>query len=85
MEMPFGQQVLQDALHLADGELRRNQFVDHGGMRLLEIVEQHLHVLAAEDLVAVAAHRFGQVGDQHRGGIHHGVTGRLRRSCARRR
>ena len=36
----FGQQVLEDALHLADGELGRDQFVDDRRVGLLEIVQQ---------------------------------------------
>ena len=31
----FGQQILQDALHLADIQLRRDQLRDHGRMGLL--------------------------------------------------
>ena len=54
----LGQQVLQNALHLADIQLRGNQFGHHRRMGLLEIVEQVLDVLAAENFVAMAAHRF---------------------------
>ena len=43
----LGEEVLEDTLNLADGELGRNQFVDDGGVGLLEIIEESLHILAA--------------------------------------
>ena len=46
----LGEQILQDALHLADGELARDEFGNNGWMRQLEIVQQHLHVLPRENL-----------------------------------
>ncbi len=54
---------------------RRNQFVDDRRIGLLEIIEQHLHILAGENFVAVAFDGFGKMRHQHRRRIHHGVTG----------
>jgi hypothetical protein len=44
---PLGQEVLQDSLHLADGELGWNEFVDDGWMRFFQVVQQHLDILPA--------------------------------------
>ena len=81
----LGQQVLEDALHLPDRELRRHQFVDERRMRLLQVIEQDLDILAAQDVMAAAAHRFAEVRDQHRGRIHDGEAALLGQSCVRRR
>ena len=70
----LGEEVLQDALHLTDGELAGDEFGNHGRVRQLEIVEQHLDVLPGEDLGALPLHRLGQMRDEHRRGIDHGVT-----------
>ena len=70
----LGQQVLQNALHLADAELRGDQFIHHGGVGLLEIIQQNLHVLARENFVARAADGLRQMRDQHGRRIHDGVT-----------
>src|SRR5688572_9753598 len=62
---PFGEQILQNALHLANGELCRNQFVHNRWMSLLQIIEQVLHILPAKNFVAVTFDRFGEMRDEH--------------------
>ena len=46
-------------------------------MGLLEVVEEDLDVLAAEDFVAVALDGFGKMGDEDGGGVHDGVAADL--------
>ena len=59
---------------MADIELRRNEFVHHRRMRQLEIIEQYLDVLAAEDFVRVATDGFRKMRDHHGRRVHHGIT-----------
>ena len=73
----FREQVLQNALHLAEAQLCRDQFIHHRRVRLLQIVNQRLHVLPRQNFVAMPAHRFRQMGDQHRRRVHDGEPGQL--------
>ena len=54
-----------------------NEFGNDGAVGLLEVVEQVLHVLPAEDFVAVALDGLGKMGDEDGGGIHDGVAADL--------
>src|SRR5438876_813057 len=74
----FGEKVLKNPLHLADVQQIWNQFVHDGRVGLLEIIEQDLDILAAEDLRAIPFDRFGEVGDQDGGGVHKGKAADLR-------
>ena len=51
---------------------------DERRVRLLEVIDQPLHILAAEDEVRRAFDALGKVRDQHRAGIDHRVTVDLR-------
>src|SRR5436305_1990597 len=66
----LAQQVLEDLLDAADGQLLRHQLLDHLGARLRHGVEQLLHLLAPEQLVRVPADHLAQVGDHHRRRLH---------------
>ena len=74
----LAQQVLENLLDAADGQLLRHELLDHLGPRLRHGVEQLLHLLAPEQLVGVPADHLGQVGDHHRRRVDHGVAGELR-------
>src|SRR5688572_2955705 len=62
---PFGEEILQNALDLADSELRGNEFVHDGGVRLLEMIEQVLYILTAENFVAITLHHLREMGDEN--------------------
>ena len=72
------EQGLQDAMHFGDGEQLGDQLVHHRRGGLVEVIEQGLDVLAADDLVRVLADHFAEVGDEHGGGVHHAVAAHLR-------
>ena len=56
----LAQQVLQHALHAADGNLRRNRLADQLLLRLAEIVEQFLRLGVREQFGHVVFDDFGQ-------------------------
>ena len=66
-------------------KLRGNQFIHDRRIGLLQIIEQHLHILARENFVAMPADGFRKMRDQHRRRVHDRVTGRFPRSCVPRR
>src|SRR3990172_2182039 len=45
----LAQQVLQHAVHFAEGKQVGHQFLDYRRMVLLQVVEEALHVLTGED------------------------------------
>ena len=81
MEMPSASRFCKMRCTWPDAQLPRDQFIHHRRMRLLQIVEQHLHVLPRQNFVAMPAHRLRQMRDQHRRRVHHGEAARPRRSC----
>ena len=68
----FVEQHLQHALDLAGRDVGAVQLVDDDRIALLQDVDEHLHVLAAEQAARVAAHDFGEVGRDHRRAVDDG-------------
>src|SRR5258706_12864639 len=81
----LSQEVLQDLLHGAEREVLWNQLLDHLRMRLGERVEQALHLLAAEELVGMAADDLREMGDDNRRRVDDRVAGELPLPAASRR
>jgi len=55
------------------------EFADEGRVRFLEMVDEHLHVLAAKQMMGDALERLGQVVTSNRCGIDDGEAVDLRR------
>ena len=63
-----------NALHAASGDLGRDRVGDQPLMLLRQSVQQLLSLGVGQQLVQVAAHQFGQMGDQHAGQVNHRVA-----------
>ena len=73
----FVEQHLQHALDLAGRDVRAVQLVDHDRIALLHDVDEHLHVLAAEQPARVAADDLGEVRGDDRRAVDDGRAGDL--------
>src|SRR6185436_12310970 len=71
----YGEEILENALHLANVQLRGDQFVDDGGMGLLEVIQKLLDILPAENFMRTAFDGFREVRHQNGGRIDDGVAG----------
>ncbi len=74
----FAQQILQHALHFADGEQTRHEFVDDDRVVLLDVVEQRGGLLTAEQIRRVRLDQLGEMRRDDAGRIDDGIARQLR-------
>ena len=71
---PLFEQAHQNFLDVAYRQHRRHKFRHDGRMILFDRVDQRLHVLSAQQLIAMSLDNFGQMGCQHGNRINHGIA-----------
>ena len=72
------EEALEDPLHLGQRQAGGAELVGHHRVRGPHRVDQHLHVLAAEEAAGVAPYDLGHVGGHHRAPVDDRGPGQLR-------